>query len=144
MTTAKEIVERIERDGVDFVDFRFTDPRGKWQHLSQNRDTITEEFLTEGVLFDGSSIAGWKDINESDMLLVPQLDTCVEDPFFENLLVIVCDVHEPASRARYNRDPRGVARRGAPRSISLRPASGTSPISVPSPSSSSSTACASR
>jgi glutamine synthetase len=111
MTTAKEIVARIEGDGVDFVDFRFTDLRGKWQHLSQHRDTITEAFLTEGVPFDGSSIAGWKDINESDMLLVPQLETCVKDPFSENLLVIVCDVHEPASRARYNRDPRGVARR---------------------------------
>ncbi len=111
MKTAAEIVERIERDGIDFVDFRFTDTRGKWQHLSQHRDTVTENFLTEGVLFDGSSIAGWKDINESDMLLVPQLDTCVEDPFSDKLLVIVCDVHEPASRERYNRDPRGVARR---------------------------------
>jgi len=111
MTTAQEIIERIEREVVNFLDFRFTDARGKWQHLSQHRDTITEDFLNEGVLFDGSSINGWKDINDSDMMLLPQLETCVEDPFSENLLVIICDVYEPSTRARYDRDPRGVARR---------------------------------
>ncbi len=111
MTTAAEISARIERDSIDFVDFRFTDPKGKWQHLSHHKHTITEEFLTEGLLFDGSSITGWKDINDSDMLLKPQLETCVKDPFYKNLLVIVCDVHEPSTGERYDRDPRGVARR---------------------------------
>jgi len=81
MTTAKNVMKMIKDNDVKYVDFRFTDPRGKWQHLAHHVRTITEDFLTEGVMFDGSSIAGWKAINESDMLLAPDCSTAVLDPF---------------------------------------------------------------
>jgi glutamine synthetase len=110
MTTAKELLQRIKADDIKYVDFRFTDPRGKWQHVTFDRSLIDEEALTEGVMFDGSSIAGWKVINESDMSLRPDLDTATVDPFFaHSTLSIVCDVLEPTTGEPYTRDPRGVA-----------------------------------
>jgi glutamine synthetase len=80
MADTKKVLDMIKEHDVKYVDFRFTDPRGKWQHLAHHVRTITDEFLNDGVPFDGSSIAGWKAINESDMLLVPDCSTAVLDP----------------------------------------------------------------
>ncbi len=109
---SKKILEMIKEHDVSYVDFRFTDPRGKWQHLTQYVDTVDEEMLSEGIMFDGSSIAGWKDISESDMTLVPDASTAVMDPFTaDNTLVLFCDVVEPTTGQPYGRDPRSAARR---------------------------------
>jgi glutamine synthetase len=110
MTKAKEVLQRIKADDIKYIDFRFTDPRGKWQHVTFDRSLVDEEALEEGVMFDGSSIAGWKVINESDMNLMPDLDTATVDPFFaHSTLSIVCNVLEPTTGEPYTRDPRGVA-----------------------------------
>jgi len=112
MTTAKDVLKMIKDNDVKFVDFRFTDPRGKWQHLAHHVRTITEDFLNEGVMFDGSSIAGWKAINESDMMLVPDCSTATLDPFAaQTSLIIFCDVHEPLTGQPYARDPRSTAKK---------------------------------
>ncbi len=111
MADPKKVLSLIKEHDVKYVDFRFTDPRGKWQHLAQSVKTVDEDMLTEGVMFDGSSIAGWKAINESDMLLLPDLDTAVLDPFAaQPSLVIFCDVLEPLTGQNYSRDPRSVAK----------------------------------
>src|ERR1019366_4354787 len=112
MTTANDVIKKIKDNDIKYVDFRFTDPRGKWQHVTFDVSIIDAEALVEGLAFDGSSIAGWKAINESDMLLIPDLATATLDPFFAaSTLVLVCDVVEPTTGARYNRDPRGIARK---------------------------------
>src|SRR4030081_2860147 len=96
MADTKKVLDMIKEHDVKYVDFRFTDPRGKWQHLAHHVRTITDEFLNDGVPFDGSSIAGWKAINESDMVLMPDCSTAVLDPFAaQTSLIIFCDVHEP-------------------------------------------------
>ena len=79
--TAKSIMKMISDKDIAFVDFRFTDPRGKWQHTAQTVSSLDEDVLNEGIMFDGSSIAGWKAINESDMILQPDFDSAVIDPF---------------------------------------------------------------
>jgi len=112
MSDTKKVLDMIKEHDAKYVDFRFTDPRGKWQHLAHHVRTITNEFLTEGVMFDGSSIAGWKAINESDMLLAPDCSTAVLDPFAAQTSVIVfCDVHEPLTGQPYARDPRSTAKK---------------------------------
>jgi len=112
MTTANDVIKKIKDNDIKYVDFRFTDPRGKWQHVTFDVSIIDADALIEGIAFDGSSIAGWKAINESDMLLIPDLATATLDPFFAaSTLVLVCDVVEPTTGARYNRDPRGIARK---------------------------------
>jgi glutamine synthetase len=104
-------MEMIKENDIRFVDLRFTDPRGKWQHLTQAIVTVDEDSLKEGFMFDGSSIAGWKAINESDMCLMPDLTTATIDPFFaQATLVLVCDVLEPTTGEPYNRDPRSTAK----------------------------------
>ena len=111
MADTKKVFELIKEHDAKYVDFRFTDPRGKWQHLAQHINTINEESLTEGIMFDGSSIAGWKAINESDMILLPDCATAVMDPFAAQPSVIVfCDVLEPLTGQNYSRDPRSVAK----------------------------------
>ena len=75
--SAKDVMKTIEEQSVKFIDFRFTDTKGKEQHVSVPAHTIDAEKLEEGQMFDGSSIAGWKDINESDMILMPDCDTCL-------------------------------------------------------------------
>ena len=111
MSDTKSIMEMIKENDIRFVDLRFTDPRGKWQHLTQAIITVDEEALNEGFMFDGSSIAGWKAINESDMCLMPDLSTATVDPFFaQATLVLVCDVLEPTTGKPYNRDPRSTAK----------------------------------
>jgi glutamine synthetase len=110
MTEIKTVLELIKEREVKYVDFRFTDPRGKWQHLTHHERTITEDLLREGVMFDGSAIAGWK-TDVSDMVLVPDCATAVIDPFAaQTSLILVCDVHEALSREPYGRDPRSTGK----------------------------------
>src|SRR6516165_11383954 len=112
MSDTAKVMELIKEHDVKYVDFRFTDPRGKWQHLAHHVRTISEDFLNEGVMFDGSSIAGWKAINDSDMMLVPDCSTAVLDPFAaQTALIIFCDVHEPLTGQPYGRDPRSTAKK---------------------------------
>ena len=112
MTTAKDVLKLMKEKDVKYVDCRFTDPRGKWQHVTFDISMFEEETFAEGVMFDGSSIAGWKAINESDMNLMPDPSTACIDPFFaETTLSIVCDVLEPTTGEPYNRDPRGMAKK---------------------------------
>ena len=111
MSDAKKIMEMLKENDISFVDLRFTDPRGKMHHVTQHIDTIDEEALAEGFMFDGSSIAGWKAINESDMCLMPDLTRPYIDPFFaQPTMALFCDVLEPLSREAYSRDPRGTAK----------------------------------
>jgi glutamine synthetase len=112
MSDIQKVMNMIKEHDVKYVDFRFTDPRGKWQHLAHHIRTITEDFLAGGVMFDGSSIAGWKAINESDMLLMPDCATAVLDPFAaQTSLIIFCDTFEPLTGQPYGRDPRSIAKK---------------------------------
>ena len=114
MTTAHDVLKLIKDNDVKYADFRFTDPRGKWQHVTFDISMISEETFAEGQMFDGSSIAGWKAINESDMCLMPDASSACIDPFFaETTVVLVCDVLEPTTGEPYNRDPRGIAKKAA-------------------------------
>jgi len=111
MANAQSVLELIKAKEVKFVDWRFTDPRGKWQHVTFDLSQIDEDTLTNGLMFDGSSIAGWKAINDSDMTLVPDLETAVIDPFFAaTTLALTCDVIEPVTGQRYGRCPRSIAK----------------------------------
>lgn len=104
-------LDLIQKHKVEFVDLRFTDLRGKEQHVSVPASVVTKEFITEGKMFDGSSIAGWQEINESDMILLPDPETAVLDPFRElSTLILRCDVRDPKTQQGYLRDPRLVAR----------------------------------
>ncbi|MCR6631108.1 MAG: type I glutamate--ammonia ligase [Magnetospirillum sp.] len=108
----KKVLELIKEHDVKYVDFRFTDPKGKWQHTAQHVSTVDEGMLTEGLMFDGSSIAGWKSIDQSDMILMPDCSTAVMDPFAAQAqLIIFCDIVEPATGQLYDRDPRSIAKR---------------------------------
>ncbi|AVM72682.1 type I glutamate--ammonia ligase [Magnetospirillum gryphiswaldense] len=108
----KKVLEMIKENDVKYVDFRFTDPRGKWQHTAQHVSTVDEDMLTEGLMFDGSSIAGWKAIDQSDMVLMPDSSTAVMDPFAaQSQMIIFCDIIEPATGQLYDRDPRAIAKR---------------------------------
>jgi glutamine synthetase len=110
--TPSDVVKLIKEKEVKFADLRFTDTRGKEQHVSIPSRYVTDEFFVEGKMFDGSSIAGWKGINESDMILMPDASTAILDPFFEDTTVnIRCDVIEPATMQGYERDPRSLAKR---------------------------------
>ena len=111
MSDANAIMEMIKENDVSYVDLRFTDPRGKMQHVTQHIDTIDPETLAEGFMFDGSSIAGWKAINESDMKLMPDLSRAYIDPFFaQPTVALFCDVLDPMTDEAYERDPRGTAK----------------------------------
>ena len=112
MSGIEKVFDMIKEHDVQYVDFRFTDPRGKWQHTAQALCTIDEDTFVDGIMFDGSSIAGWKDINESDMCLLPDPDSAVIDPFAaQTSLILFCDVLEPTTGQAYSRDPRSAARR---------------------------------
>ena len=92
MTTAKDIMKQIKDNDVKFVDLRFTDPKGKLQHVTMDVVEVDEDMFADGVMFDGSSIAGWKAINESDMLLKPDLSTAYVDPFYQQTTqFLYCD-----------------------------------------------------
>lgn len=107
-----KVLTMIKELEIEYVDFRFTDPKGKWHHIAQHVDTVDEDLLTDGVMFDGSSISGWKSINESDMILMPDLDSVTIDPFSVlPQIIISCDVIEPSTGQPYVRDPRSIAGR---------------------------------
>src|SRR6476661_3796360 len=109
MATAKDVLKLIKDKEVKYADLRFTDPRGKWQHVTMDISQIEEDTFAEGIMFDGSSIAGWKVINESDMKLMLDPATAVVDPFFaQNTLAVFCDVLEPLTNEPYERDPRSI------------------------------------
>ena len=112
MSDPKKVLQMIKEHDVKYVDLRFTDPRGKWQHLAHAIETIDENSFVDGIMFDGSSIAGWKAINESDMALIPDAASAVMDPFAaQPSLILFCDVHEPGTGQPYNRDPRSIAKK---------------------------------
>ncbi|AWB66535.1 glutamine synthetase [Saccharobesus litoralis] len=110
--SADKVLELIKESEAKFVDLRFTDTKGKEQHVSIPAALIDADFFEEGKMFDGSSIAGWKGINESDMILMPDASTAVLDPFAEETQVnIRCDIVEPSTMEGYDRDPRSIAKR---------------------------------
>ncbi len=110
--TVTEILRLIKEKEVKFVDLRFTDTRGKEQHVSVPAHVVNEDFFKDGKMFDGSSIAGWKGIQESDMVLMPDPETAVLDPFYdETTLILRCDILEPHTMQGYSRDPRSLAKR---------------------------------
>jgi glutamine synthetase len=112
MSDIEKVLGLIKEREVKYVDFRFTDPRGKWQHLAYHEHTITADLLRAGVMFDGSAIAGWGAINTADMMLVPDGGTAVIDPFAaQTSLILFCDVHEPVTGQPYGRDPRSTAKK---------------------------------
>ncbi|MGH6903560.1 MAG: glutamine synthetase, partial [Geminicoccaceae bacterium] len=98
MAGASAVLEQIRSDDVRTVDFRFTDLRGQWQHVAVAAGAVSEALLERGVMFDGSAIAGWRDVSQSDMLLKPDLATAVVDPFSaQPSLILICDVAEPTT-----------------------------------------------
>jgi len=106
------VLKMIKDNGVKFIDYRFTDTHGKEQHVSCPAHTLNADVFTEGKMFDGSSIAGWKGINESDMIMMPDASTAVMDPFAdEPTLILTCDILEPTTGQGYERDPRSVGKR---------------------------------
>ncbi len=110
--TPKEVLAQIKEKEVKYVDFRFSDPRGKLQHVTFDLSLVDEECLADGQMFDGSSIAGWKAINESDMKLRPDLATAYIDPFYQQTtMFLFCDVLNPDTNQPYNRDPRSIAKK---------------------------------
>ena len=110
--SAENILKKILDDEVAYVDLRFTDPKGKLQHVTLMSDQVDKDFLTDGFMFDGSSIAGWKSIDQSDMKLMPDVSTNYIDPFYaEKTLCIHCSVLEPDTNEPYDRDPRGTAQK---------------------------------
>ncbi len=110
MKTLKDVVALIKDRDAKFVDFRFSDTRGKMQHVTADASCVDEELLSEGYAFDGSSIAGWKGIEASDMLLVADPSSAHIDPFFaQTTLALFCDVREPSTGQSYERDPRSIA-----------------------------------
>ena len=112
MSDVDKVFEMMKENDVKYVDLRFTDPRGKWQHLAMYHEAMDEDAFGDGVMFDGSSIEGWKEINDSDMCLMPDPTTAVMDPFTaQPQLIVFCDVLEPETGQPYNRDPRSTARK---------------------------------
>ena len=107
---SENTLKLIQESEARWIDLRFTDPRGKEQHVTFPSSKVDAEFFSEGAMFDGSSIAGWKSINESDMILMHDDSTAVVDPFTEETTVnIRCNIVEPSTMQGYERDPRSVA-----------------------------------
>ncbi|MFO7298390.1 MAG: glutamine synthetase beta-grasp domain-containing protein, partial [Pseudomonadota bacterium] len=112
MASPADVLRLIKEKDVKFVDLRFTDTKGKLQHVTAEASCIDEGVFADGFAFDGSSIAGWKGIEASDMLLSPDPATAHLDPFFaQTTLAIFCDVIEPSTGELYERDPRGIAKK---------------------------------
>jgi glutamine synthetase len=106
------VFKLIKEHEIEFVDFRFTDPRGKWQHTTYYAEKVDKGSFEDGIMFDGSSISGWKSINESDMILMPDTNTAFVDPFAaQPTLIIFCDIIEPSTGQSYVRDPRSTAKK---------------------------------
>ncbi|PCJ74117.1 MAG: type I glutamate--ammonia ligase [Rhodobacteraceae bacterium] len=110
MSDIQNVLDMIKENDIEYVDIRFTDPRGKLQHVTLIQDEVDADFLEEGFMFDGSSIAGWKSIDQSDMKLIPDCTSAYLDPFYaEKTLCLHCSVHEPDTGEAYTRDPRSTA-----------------------------------
>ena len=110
--SSNKVLKLMKDKEIEFVDLRFTDPRGKLQHLTMDSTIVDDDMLNDGVFFDGSSIAGWKAINESDMILKPDLSRQVIDPYTShNTLIIFCDILDAVKKTPYERDPRGIAKK---------------------------------
>ncbi|MFT6452401.1 MAG: glutamine synthetase, partial [Halocynthiibacter sp.] len=108
----KDVLKTIKDENIEYVDVRFTDPRGKLQHVTVIVDEVDEDFLEEGFMFDGSSIAGWKSIDQSDMKLMFDTESAYIDPFYaEKTLCIHCSIVEPDTGEAYDRDPRSTAQK---------------------------------
>ena len=110
--TPKEVLAQIRQREVTTVDLRFMDFPGVWQHFAIPADALTEETFEEGIGFDGSSVVGWRAINEADMLVVPQPETALIDPFTaQPTLTMICNIQDPITQQDYTRDPRNIARK---------------------------------
>jgi glutamine synthetase len=110
--SSKDVLKMIKDKEIEFVDLRFTDVKGKLQHLTMDSTIVDQEMFDDGVFFDGSSIAGWKAINESDMILKPDISRTIIDPFnSHNTLNIFCDILDAVKKDPYERDPRGTAKK---------------------------------
>ena len=110
--SSKDVLKMMKDKDIEFVDLRFTDPRGKLQHLTMDSTVVDNDMLNDGVFFDGSSIAGWKAINESDMILKPDLSRKVIDPYTShNTLILFCDILDAVKKDPYERDPRSIAKK---------------------------------
>jgi len=110
--SAESVLAMFKDKDVKYVDLRFTDPRGKMQHLTMDVSLINEDAFADGIMFDGSSIAGWKVINESDMTLMPDPDSVHTDPFYaQTTAVLFCDILDPGTGEAYDRDPRMTAKK---------------------------------
>ena len=112
MSAVKNALKLMKDEEVEYVDIRFTDPKGKLQHVTLIVDLIDEDWFEEGFMFDGSSIAGWKSIDQSDMKLIPDATSVYIDPFYaEKTLCVHCDVVEPDTNEAYDRCPRQIAKK---------------------------------
>ena len=112
MGSVENVLQLIKDNDIKFVDLRFTDMKGKEQHLSIPARFVDEDFFEDGQPFDGSSMKGWKSVDASDMVLIPDPDTAHIDPFREeNTLILTCDATDPATGKGYERDPRSIAKR---------------------------------
>ncbi len=111
MENSDAVFRMIRDQNLGFVDLRFTDPRGRWHHVTMTADVFDEDAFEDGVMFDGSSINGWKSIDQSDMALYPDPTTAAIDPFMtDRTLYLICNVHEPTTGERYSRCPRATSR----------------------------------
>src|SRR5438105_9542710 len=112
MSTPKSVLELAKKNGAKMVDIKFVDTFGTWQHFSMPISELSEESFGEGLGFDGSSIRGWKSIEASDMLAMPDPDTAFIDPFMAvPTLSLTCTIAETGTKEAYTRDPRGIAQR---------------------------------
>ncbi|WP_020558038.1 glutamate--ammonia ligase [Thiofilum flexile] len=110
--TAQDVMNLIKESDAKYVDFRFTDTRGKEHHVTAPVHQVSEDTFVDGKMFDGSSIAGWKGINESDMILMPDPNSAFIDPFFQDVTInLTCTIVDPATMSGYERDPRSIAQR---------------------------------
>lgn len=106
-----ELLKYIDEQDVQFIDFNFTDIRGAWHHTAQHVSSFNKDMITDGICFDGSSIAGWRGIEQSDMILKPDITCVTYDPFAaQKTLKIFCNIFEPESKTAYSRDPRSIAK----------------------------------
>src|SRR5687767_11364137 len=112
INSPKDVLNLVSKEGIEIVDLRFCDLPGQWQHFSMTPGQLTEDSFEEGFGFDGSSIRGFQEIQESDMILMPDPDTAYIDPFrAHKTLNLNCFVHDPLTLESYSRDPRYVARK---------------------------------
>ncbi|RVM03288.1 type I glutamate--ammonia ligase [Sinorhizobium meliloti] len=111
MLTSEDVLTAIKDTDAEYVDFRYTDPCGKWHHMTLHVSIVDNEAFADGIMFDASSIAGWKAINESDMTLIPDPTTAQFDSIMTSTLMVNCDIREPTTGEPYNRDPRGIAKK---------------------------------